>query len=216
MVRATLDDLKTMTRRVVKGIPDDMQIDWVDAGQIGCSNGDNLKRIKCPYGTVGDRMWVREKYLIETSGSCRYDAEGLTPGQYPDWLQRASIVHYAATTDIKSLGKWRPSIHMPRWASRLTLEIVSVKVERLQDISISDALSEGIRCPDCGYTSKDAGIHMDHGICVNKWLKESKAKDVGDHSAIKAFREIWESINGPGSWDLNPWVWAIEFKKVSA
>lgn len=183
MVRAILGGRKTQTRRLVKPQPQVYGADdaWGLTFRDKCGGGSDWLTKYCQYGQPGDRLWVREKFLVETSGSCRYDAEGLSPGEYPDWLQRASIVHYAATTDLTSLGNWKPSIHMPRWASRITLEIRSVRVERLHEISVNDVRAEGVGPQD------------------------------------EPFVYLWDSINGkkPGaSWESNPWVWVIEFKKI--
>lgn len=204
MVRAILEGRKTQTRRVVKPQPEFV---WGSG-----NNGEAHVRypggtqpdpwIKCPYGQVGDRLWVRE-----TWGT--FERYGIPVDRDLDKLAyRADGGAF-----VPDMG-WKPSIHMPRWASRLTLEIVSVRVERLQDISVGDALAEGIRCPDCGYTARDSGIHLDHAICINKWLQASKAEDVGWHPAIEEFSELWDSINGEGSWNANPWVWVVEFKVV--
>ncbi len=90
--------------------------------------------------------------------------------------------------------RWRPSIHMPRWSSRIMLEIVSVRVERMKSISETDARAEGVTIED---------RHM-NGYCAGEYLPPS----------IRAFRELWESINGEASWEANPWVWCLEFRRV--
>jgi hypothetical protein len=105
--------------------------------------------------------------------------------------------HYRATEDAGGL-LWRPSIHMPRWASRINLEITGVRVERLQYISEADAKAEGIEptMPNPGHWN---------------W-KDYLAEGCQTH-AVLSYKTLWESINGPGSWDKNPWVWVVEFKK---
>jgi len=109
-------------------------------------------------------------------------------------------------TDPNVVPRWTPSIHMPRWASRITLEITSVRVERLQDISEADAIAEGIERLDYqGQTSwRDYSLN-------DEWAAISPMLD----SPIASYKTLWESLNGKGSWDLNPWVWVIEFKKVT-
>ena len=180
MVRAIIEGRKTQTRRIVKP-------------QFGCKYempdywSDGKQGIKCPYGVPGDRLWVKE-----TFGPC---AGGI-------------VYRSDGGTNCPDGGKWKPSIFMPRWASRITLEIESVRVERLQDISEEDAVAEGIvapRCEHCGYTRTDARFQMDHRFC------QSKEPD----SAIPLYRELWESINGPGSWDANPWCWCITFRRFT-
>jgi hypothetical protein len=133
----------------------------------------------CPYGVPGDRLWVRECWSCLDSHS--------RPG--------SRIAFRADTADgerVRVDAPWRPSIHMPRWASRLTLEVTGVRVERLQDISEEDALAEGME------------RHL--------W-EETMHGDT--HLQVLDYRALWESINGPGSWDANPWVWAVSFKLLT-
>lgn len=135
--------------------------------------------IKCPYGSPGDRLWVRETWFSstpKTPSRVRYAADDLI--RLEDGLFARAVC---------KPPKWRPSIFMPRWASRITLEIVAVRVERLQDISDADAIREGI--PDYPDFTGDSPVH--------------------DYSAL------WESINGRGSWISNPFVWVIEFTRVN-
>lgn len=124
----------------------------------------------CPFGQPGDRLWVREAFCDATAG-----VEGRI-------LYRA---------DGDDAIQWRPSIHMPRWASRINLEITGVRVERLKNISPDDCISEGA------------------------WSIEDRELGRG-HEAVEAFRSLWESINGDGSWAENPWVWVVEFRRVEA
>ena len=171
MVRAILAGTKTQTRRVLRDgtwwNPKHGVIRMAPAG-LACTG---FAPVACPYGQPGDRLWVREAWAVPH----RYDHLG--PSNIPVVGVRA---HYAATEDRGGL-RWRPSIHMCRWASRIALEIVSVRVERLQDISVEDCRAEG-----GAYTSP---------LDVRAW-----------------YRALWESINGPGSWEANPWVWVVEFR----
>lgn len=136
----------------------------------------------CPYGQEGDRLWVKETFGVNSQ-----------PGVYSyraDWCD-----------GVKHVNKWKPSIFMKREASRITLEIVRVRVERLQFISQSEALAEGIHrfeVNECEY------FH---------WRKEAPTEEHFT-SAVMAYRDLWHSINGPESWAANPWVWVIEFKTL--
>lgn len=177
MVRSLLNCTKSQTRRVVKPQP---VIHWVVPGEVSC-----------PYGQPGDRLWVRESWRV--CGGCEYE-----------YQQDHSQVMYRAThqEDGFPLGwesyKWRPSIHMPRWASRINLEITAVRVERLADISKDDAMAEGIVIqPDGGF-----------GLADSTHYNFSDPTD--------SYASLWESINGAGSWFANPWVWVVEFKRVKA
>lgn len=158
MVRAILEGRKTQTRRVVK---DDTMLAWLNCDNVVKPINDHVAHLGCPYGQPGDRLWVRETFCPD------YD-----PPIYKADEDQAKIA-------------WKPSIHMPRWASRITLEITAVRVERLQDISDADALAEG--CEP---------------------FREN------DMNAIDAYADLWADINGPENWEANPWVWVIEFKKV--
>lgn len=218
MVLATLREVdpKTKTRRAVRGAER-----WpafatratmletrgtamaVDAGRLTYG-----PEIKCPYGKVGDRLWVRETHSIgpapdlvlepgEASGALRwpavtYKADGETKRCDTPWKGR--------------FGKTVSAIHMFRWASRITLEITGVRVERLQEISEADAVAEGIRI-----SSKARRSDACYGIyeCLMP-----DGKTYYNDSAYDLYRTLWEQINGAGSWDLNPWVWVVEFKRI--
>ena len=171
MVRAILDGRKTVTRRIVKA----RDLEWMDVHQ-GLREPDNAER--CPYGQPGgDRLWVRETWAAPHA----YDH--LPPRLIP----QDARIHYAATEDRGGL-LWRPSIHMPRWASRITLEVTGVRVERLRACNEVDAIAEGAPWAACG------------------------APQEGSHKA--GFAQLWEQINGPDSWDANPWVWVVEFRRL--
>ncbi|MGQ6213347.1 morphogenetic protein [Serratia sp. IR-2025] len=202
MVRAILDGRKTQTRRVMAVQPESNQFGllritdstkrsdigkyhWAESNATGTHQRSAL--FSCPFGQVGDRLWVREAYqgplfnfdqmetyLEDTSKFehpefCEYRADG---GRTPEY--------YDADDNLRH--GWKPSIHMPRWASRITLEITGVRVERLQDISEADAIAEG-------------GTK---------------------HFNIDWFGPLWASIYGVDSWNANPWVWVIEFKRAEA
>lgn len=186
MVRAILDGSKTQTRRIVGGHsirqpgvfigltgPDAEQINFdTESAEWYCDGGFWHKR--CPYGQPGDRLWVRETFTATR------DREAI--------LYRADPFY--ADMPRGDLGRdwdWTPSIHMPRWASRILLEVVGVRVERLQDISEDDAIAEG-----CQWDEDD-----NHEV-----------------DPVSMYRELWEQINGAGSWDANPWVWVVEFRRM--
>lgn len=231
MVRAILEGRKTQTRRVVAQQP---TFDRRGVTSASWAERDGLwmfpnvapeVRVRCPYGQPGDRLYVRETWA-RVNSECGpgfayradgdfhqpdYDGENFGagpsfnyakyPGDYSMWygdLLRGADGH-----------PWSPSIHMPRWASRIDLEVTGVRVERLQDISEEDADCEGVlgceRCNGVGWinTGPDGGEQCDAPGC-------------GDGTLVDLFRALWESINGPGSWDANPWVWVVEFRRVKA
>lgn len=188
MVRALLDGSKTQTRRVIKRQP--YGVSFVQSGEhlfdYRVDMDDYSKVVPmsklltlCPHGEPGDRLWVRE-----TSAHCYRDNR-------PPTIRRPEDVVYAAdgmTPDVDVYGTWKPSIHMPRWASRMTLEVTGVRVERLHDISRGDAMAEGCPFPN-----------MAKGENPRDW-----------------YAALWNQINGPSAWDANPWVWVLEFNRVEA
>lgn len=205
MVRALLAGTKTQTRRICKPamahslshvveVPDPQE-----RGQVynGTTFGDEEGSIQftSPYGGVRDRLWVRESHWW-FKDECDHET-----GYYPPALT-ADDVEYRADGESKRHG-WRPSIHMPRWASRILLEITAVRVERLQDISDTDAIAEGI----------ERDVRLDPaGTC--HWRVYGAEQGMGTNLPGASYLSLWEQINGPGSWLLNPWVWVVEFKRV--
>ncbi|MCH5508880.1 hypothetical protein B1F69_19305 [Pseudomonas syringae] len=209
MVRAILSGQKTVTRRAVKVQPFDLSWSRRDhrfeymAGRA--VNGDEIDGFfaystrsggewcaKCPYGQPGDRLWVREAW--------RADAQ--VNAIAPRWLSHGEPIQYPADgasqqtgCSMIAPGKTRPSIHMPRWVSRILLEITDVRVERLQAISRSDIRAEGLECPP-ELASDDVSPNY------RDWYPA-------------AWQDLWESINGADSWNSNPWVWVVEFKHVT-
>jgi len=213
MVRAILEGRKTQTRRVVKpqfdGVPECGERDggeWSWFGSLRASLAHDstgcFGTVKCPYGMAGDRLWVRETWNVD---QCYND---LSPSDLPGSLTDSGIatdpqigdVGFQAGFGMQMTGRWRPSIHMPRWASRLNLGITGVRVERLNQISEEDAMAEGIQ------RYKSGGIFA-YGV-------ELESRDDAEATARMAFRSLFQSINGPASWDRNPWVWVVEFKPV--
>lgn len=219
MVRALLDGTKTQTRRVVKGLTADMA-SAMDANpgmalalnddgygglyQAGRGEVFSIPLPRCPYGVPGDRLWVRETWGLWDTLPC----------SGPD----GATVFFRAT-DGKRIDLrhqlWRPSIHMPRWASRLTLTISDVRVERLQSISPADAQEEGL-VP----WSKDGKLTK-YGVADRDGMPGCDYPETWEWhewriSPVDAYQRLWESINGKGSWDTNPWVWVVSFQKGDA
>ena len=191
MVRAVLEGRKTQTRRVILPQPNNPATFGISPiWGYGVRNGrfeihaafnENGKRVHrflgCPHGQPGDRLWVRETHYVWSAG-------------YTDGAGRD--IRYRAP-DPDSPNSWTPSIHMQRWASRLTLEITKIRVERVQDISEDDATAEGV--------AEYARVSMG---CP------------GDYTAREQYEYLWDSLNrsrGYG-WDVNPWVWCISFRRV--
>ena len=185
MVRAILDGRKTQTRRVIKPQPEIVDKEPRYRKNTWALWSDKIPKYKgglivsCPYGKPGDLLYVKETWRPIASSE--------------QLLYRADIYNVMAWDEF---GKWHPSIHMPRWASRITLEITDVRVERVQEISEENAIAEGMQGDIYG---EDMGI----------------SPRVDSHSVRINFMDLWDSINlkrGYG-WDVNPWVWVLGFKK---
>ena len=228
MVKAILEGRKTMTRRVVnKDISNqfDIDVDNTVAAYINQLTGDSCDPVEiCPYGTVGDRLWVRETWgdldyyqgnvaihVLKDSNGVEHDIVYSAECQgYFEWTDEVGFPEYRK--DGTEASRWRPSIFMPRWASRITLEITDIKVEQLQDITEEDAIAEGIHL--CAGIDEEGYAHGYH------WGPVSDT-ELLFNSATSAYRKLWDSINGRGrkpgkAWNDNPWVWVISFKVVEA
>ena len=199
MVNAILAGNKTQTRRIIKPQPNGT---WARDENTGCHKmyqlNENINGIlwwnigginglpKCKYGQIGDHLWVRETFHPVFS-------------QEPTYNNGMPIeIDYAATYkagDRLVTPKWKPSIHMPRHASRILLEITDIRIERLNDISENDAIAEGIEVDEIGHAVR-------------------KDDDIAWGSAKSAYAELWERINGECSWSQNPFVWVISFKRI--
>lgn len=206
MVRAILEGRKTQTRRVLKNQPEFgvMRCPYVDGGISLCRQGGGCqcKGISCPYGQPGDRLWVRETFA--EVGTCD-PAILITRADYPGCVPEG-YENIPSENDIT----WKPSIFMPRRLSRITLEIVSVRVERLNDISSLDCFDEGIS------SIRDADFDRKHFPTFASDFERSVTfglKPPLGPSPQGVYRALWESINGPGSWELNPLVWVVEFQR---
>ena len=200
MVRAILDRRKTQTRRVIKNQPFDRswsrhdhhieivsgradEGDEIDGLHAYTKSSGGVWSAKCPFGQVGDRLWVRESFgfSIRSVGGSPHE-------QLVFKASKPDAVRYYDCNGVPSPMKWSPSSQMPRKYSRITLEITDIRVERLQDISEEDAKAEGAPT-EC---------------CV-----------IGDKHFL-GFRRLWKSIYGQDSWQSNPFVWVVEFKRVEA
>jgi hypothetical protein len=198
MVRAILDGTKTMTRRIFRcpwhpllgPVPCDVSptegmVEIEFTNDLIALNGKLIQRMKgdrswviCPYGVPGDRLWVRETWQKIEGNRFIYKADPLIWG-----------------------GKWKPSIFMPRAASRITLEITRIRFEKLMDISEKDAKSEGVELLPSGYWKS-----------YNTKPGDSLVNELSN--PVSSFESLWRSINGNESWVNNPWVWVIEFERI--
>lgn len=216
MVRAILEGRKTQTRRPVKDGPDESyyrypvvdkygDCQWFsDKDDIGYEDElddegeypdvfpSHYEAIRSPFGSIGDRLWVRETFCVGYKDEDG-DMSCLVPtGESEQIANRMAKYKASHVMPKHSAFKWTPSIHMPRWASRITLEVTDIRVQRVQEISEEDAMAEGIDLK--GYRSNTFGISgREHRI---------------------VFSTLWQSIYN--TWDANPWVWVATFKKVEA
>lgn len=183
---ALLQGRKTQTRRIVKPpapfVSEDTGVDILWA----------TNQVKCPYGLQGDRLWVRETWRIKE------DSEGKIVEYRAGGSMNLNDSIYNLSGKFILLG-WHSSIHQPRFCSRILLDIINIRVERLQDISEEDVIAEGIESAEF-----DDGIFYQNYSPIEVWQKDP----------VFSYRTLWESINGAGSWNLNPWVWVVEFKRL--
>lgn len=215
MVKAILDGKKSQTRRVIKPTQSEPKVPplymepWVIGGEqetdkdgLPCWVGTHpdyptgQKWFSCPYGLVGDRLWVKETWQAYTPDGLAYSALSKEQKQEVELFNWA-IVDKATSPELKREGDpWIPSIFMPRWASRITLEITDVRVQRIQDISEYDAEQEGVK--------------VSHYYCDEGEFPAHRCDPIGK------FRELWDSINAKRGyrWEQNPWVWVIEFRRI--
>lgn len=219
MVRALLAGTKTQTRRVVKLLGAEVveEREHQTRRRPGVWSPEADDWVPCPYGVPGDRLWVRETWRTER----RFDSVA------PKAVPPESLIQHAEEEPEPSrgvYGKTRPSIYMPRWASRITLEVTGVRVERLQSISEEDAKAEGVDlpyidreapdwdwtlCSTCGGTGLFTDIRQEtYGVLPDTDCTRCD-------TAAKRYRWLWESINGAESWVANPWVWVISFRRVT-
>lgn len=193
MIRAILDDRKTQTRRVVKLDAElrgrgctGLDGAWVDPG-LGAGAymkvpgpHETAHRLYSPYGYKRDRLWVRETWRVRG-------------GQEYEYQRHQPSVVYKASADATDLGPWKPSIFMRRWASRITLAIETIRVQRLGEISEEDAIAEGVDAVSVEKVQRQA-----------TWTRRSD------------YRQLWDKLNARRGfgWATNPWVWVIEFRRV--
>ncbi|CAA0327728.1 hypothetical protein [Klebsiella pneumoniae] len=240
MVRAILDGRKTQTRRIMKPQPEPCprgghwwpsnvfktMLHVEEEMQNGKGGWGGLVGDACPFGDVGDRIWVREAYRFPASlddvSPTGVGEMAVATGYRKPWAP--TFYEFTGTFSdgwkgfetppkVSDAGKLRPSIHMPRWASRILLEITDVRVERLNAISEEDAQREGVHTEVWdqtvvarNYAARDEFFQfwsedMPHYVEMNQLYRSS-------------FRSLWESIYGAENWQANPWVWVIEFKRV--
>ena len=207
MVRVILDGRKTQTRRIVKPQPvpeparasllyEDQWIWESNSGKVGIFQPS---RFKCPYGAVNSKLWVKETFMPDpprdgTWASTPWE-DDMRLREIPERFRMKEHVIYRSTWDGSELSHWKPSIFMPSWASRITLEITGIRVERLQEITEQDVAAEGLRQDENGL-----------------WTWGNYPS--GSSNPVYAYQLLWESVNGPDSWTANPWVWVITFKKL--
>ena len=211
MVLALLAGTKTQTRRAVKPQPwasclieegMDGEAPFIYSALHGEGPGHDVQEWRspctCPYGQPGDRLWVRETFVqgwdYDPVTDCiqQFDADGKKRPIKTWYRADDADIDWCDADGWEANTPWKPSIHMPRSASRITLEVTGVRAERLQDISEADAQAEGwTRRPE---VSTDPQVHKE---AARDW-----------------FMDLWESINGPGSWGANPWVWCVSFSRV--
>lgn len=225
-IKGILEGRKVQTRRIIKNPPTglrDLQseharnIRLVDGGiQCDWFAGVYSIPIKCPYGLAGDRLWVRETFYYDLVPTGRLTLSDAKHFCMDDLYYRADgeCCDQIPECCCAEIGKprWRPGIHMPRWASRLTLEIASVRVERIQSISADDCLAEGVQIP-VNATSLNPLLCITSRVDSHKLWSDHK-NATADDWLTGYFALLWEETNGKGAWQRNDWCWVISFKRL--
>lgn len=233
MVMAILENRKTQTRRIIKPQPEvnehgNLRGEWIDkplAGLLLHKPQDIV--IHCPYGKIGDRLWVRETWQFanwteDGDPYIMYKSDGkvsIKRHMPDDWADKVSEIFTVLSCpsnysidEKASDRRWRSPFYMPRWASRINLEITNIGVERLQDISEEDAIAEGLKAiTKDGKTIKYGIPDLDGlpGTDDTGWSWQDWCKN-----PVDAYKKLWESTSGDGSWDLNPYVWVVSFRRI--
>jgi hypothetical protein len=244
-VRAVLDGEKTVLRRQVKPQPDvdKRKHRWAMSLANGVLSWGKApwrvsdpynhyaeQSVRCPFGVPDDRLWVRETWQAWTPGLPEYPfeqdlIEGPCGADYPDHNGTPEIEYLADRLDERGEYPWRPSIHMPRWACRLVLEVTDVRVERLQDITEDDAQLEGATRREWG--DKRTPYEWTSGWSLD-WSRVGRTettrggearvvhpRDICLGSARMSFANRWIARHGQSSWDANPWVWRVAFRRTA-
>ena len=202
MVRALLAGTKTQTRRIIKPRRHCSLFDgtWSDSYVLDPGNAEWRERELAYH--VGDRLWVREGHALLPRTAYRMSIGTGTIAQREHPTDGYTAAVFREGFDRSGRPRWRPSIHMPRWASRLTLTVTDVRVERLQDISEADAGAEGV---------KTWVAALARAPKISRAAGEAMISRTGEGSMRAGYAALWEAINGPGTWEANPWVAAYTF-----
>ncbi|KKQ15901.1 MAG: hypothetical protein US34_C0024G0012 [Candidatus Nomurabacteria bacterium GW2011_GWC2_36_9] len=206
MVQANLEGRKTLTRRIVKPQPKEPFIFDKNSNSIIESPGYCVEPIECPYGQPGDVLWVREKFACtlgkyEPETTYSYFADSFHWSFYPNDDMKGETACQWHDEALAKEVKWKSPRFMPKSAARIWLQIEEIKVERLQDVTEKDAIAEGVT----------------RFFTINWRFKNYNNPDdkSGFLQAITSFQSLWGKINGPESWEQNPWVWVVKVKVLS-
>lgn len=239
MVQAILEGRKSQTRRLFKCNrlpaediasvhPDGAGKGWIAwAGRAVSAEETRIaypgeQGFDCPYGKPGDVLWVRETWGVGSRPDpFQGSVEGIefkADGKYIDGIESLPL-HFYDDLGFGNYDKsgWRSSIHMPKAISRIWLQVTDIHVERLQDISEEDAKAEGVQ-PNCTGVENCPSQYCQRMGCQSTGEYYHYLRDLDDFPAFSAkesFESLWQSINGPESWEANPWVWVISFKALS-
>lgn len=215
MVSAILDGRKTQTRRICKvyksphGCRDD------NGWPLVCDQNGEWHKEQCPYGERGDKLWVRETFVPTVFPNAKIFGH-IEHGAPANFVYKADCrdmngYYWPEVASEPEDVRWKPSIHMPRAASRILLEVTDVRVERVQDISEEDAIAEGVERHPNEHLSKFTG-------CPAWTDYQIKSPLAATMNARGSFRTLWDSINAKRGfgWGVNPWVWVVSFKRIEA